>query len=85
MKRFFRINKRLWIFSAPGYHHKLWNKPLEKRYTLQQSYIADKGMTRTLERMAGNYYKKMNLQYFVDKPFSLYKSFIKKKEIKFFP
>jgi hypothetical protein len=42
-------------------------------------------MSRTMERMAGNYYKKIDLRYFVDKPFSLYQPFLKKNEKRFFP
>jgi hypothetical protein len=85
MARYFRISKRIWIHAAPGYHHKLWKKPQERRYLLQQSYLVERRMSRTLERMAGIYYKKLDMRYFVDKPFSLYQSFIKKEEKKFFP
>ena len=85
MARYFRIDKRIWIYAAPGYHHKLWKKPLVKRYLLQQNYLVDRRMSKTLERMAGNFYKKLDMRYFVDRPFSLYHQFIEKEEKKFFP
>ena len=85
MKRMFRLEKRVWLHAMPGYHHRLWKKPIQSRYVLQQTLLADRGLSRTAERMGGNYYRRLDLRKFVDKPFSLYQPYLSKKETKFFP
>lgn len=92
MDRFFRLDKNLWIRAAPGYHHHLWRKTNERRYLLQQSYLLHRHQGKVIERMAGPYFKKIKLNYFVDKPFTLYQSYLNRnygsihiQESKFFP
>lgn len=70
-----------------GYHKKLWLKQLEKRYLLQQFILCNKSLSRTVERMAGNYYKKINLNHIVDGPLTLYKPYLpyKPPKKKYFP
>lgn len=80
MQRFFRIEDKLWIRAAPGFHHRLWTKSLDKRSLLQQSYIVGKTQSLMLERMAGRFYKKIKLDYFVEPPFSLYQPFMNQKK-----
>ena len=44
----------------------MYKKPQEKRFLQQQAIILDRKETRTLERIAGTYYKKLKLERFVD-------------------
>jgi hypothetical protein len=77
MTRYFRVDKRFWIRSVPGYHRRLWCKPMEKRFLQQQQVKVGKKESKMLERMAGKYYKKIKLQQFTSGPFSLYQQFTK--------
>lgn len=76
MHRYFRLGKRVWIKSQPGYHHHLYLKPAEKRFILQQPILLRNRESRMVERMAGRYYKKIKLENFVDPPFVFYHPYL---------
>ncbi len=67
-----------------GVHYRLYNKPVEDRFILQQPVLVPKKETKMLERMAGRYYKKLKIDRFVDKPFTLYHPYIKNENKKMF-
>ena len=49
---------------------------MERKALLQQMKITTKSESKMLERMAGPFFRKLKLNYFVDPPFSLYHPFL---------
>jgi large subunit ribosomal protein L35 len=78
MERYFRLGQRIWVRSQPAYHRRLYAKPVEKRFSLQQAVLVGRAESRTLERMSGRYYKRLKVENFVDAPFIYYHPYINK-------
>lgn len=78
MQRYFRLNERIWIRAQPGYHHRLYLKPPEKRFALQQAVLLKRTESKMVERMAGRYFKKLKIENFVDPPFVYYHPYMNK-------
>ena len=75
----------LWILFK-GYHRRMWSKPLEKRMLVNQQVICPRRESYQLEKMAAPEYRSIDIEKFVEPPFTYYQQFarqLKREKEKF--